>query len=63
MSHRRSFSSKNSFHLGALRFRARGVSGLPGDLASAAVTAHAFDVGNECYLGHLARRIDRHGGC
>ena len=46
-------------NLRALRFRARRVSWLPGDLACAAAAAHAADVGDECHLRHLAGRFDR----
>jgi len=45
----------------ALRFRPRGLSWLPGYLARATVAAHAADVGDKCYIGYFARRIDRHG--
>src|SRR6185369_4946830 len=46
----------------ALCFCARGLPWLPGDLASATVAAHATDVGDECYLRYLARRLDRDSG-
>jgi hypothetical protein len=38
---------------GALRLCAGRVSWLSGDIACAAASAHAFDVGNECDLRHL----------
>ena len=52
-------SARHTNH-SALRFRAGGVSGLPGDLACAAAFAHAFDVGDQRDLGHLAGWFHRH---
>ena len=54
--------SVRNFNLRALRVCARGVSWLPGDLASAAAVAHASDVCDQCDLRHFARRIDRYCG-
>src|ERR1044071_5244973 len=50
-------------NLSALRFRTRGLPGLPGDLASAAAAAHAFDVGDKRDLRYLAGRFDRDRRC
>ena len=43
----------------ALRLCAGRISWLPGYFARAAIVAHAFDVSDERYLRHLARRLNR----